>query len=98
MKKELIFEELTLDEKLGLVMCANLTAEPTDEGIERILNMIREHRLGAVWVSRGAPDRNEILKKMKDLIILRKPFLKELEQNKQNIQTQMKDNILDTQV
>ena len=51
MKKELVFEELTLEQKLGLVMCANLTAEPTDEGIERILNMIREHRLGAVYVA-----------------------------------------------
>ena len=60
MKKELIFEELTLDEKLGLVMCANLTAEPTDEGIERILNMIREHRLGAVYV--GVKRRDEFLK------------------------------------
>lgn len=60
MKKELVFEELTLDQKLGMVLCTNLTAEPTDEGIERILQMIREHRLGAVYV--GAKRREEFLK------------------------------------
>ena len=60
MKKELVFEELTLEQKLGMVLCTNLTAEPTDEGIERILQMIREHRLGAVYV--GTKRREEFLK------------------------------------
>ena len=59
-KKELVFEELTLEQKLGMVLCTNLTAEPTDEGIERILQMIREHRLGAVYV--GTKRREEFLK------------------------------------
>ena len=60
MKKELVFEELTLDQKLGMVFCTNFSAEATDEGIERILNMIREHRLGAVYV--GTKRREEFLK------------------------------------
>ncbi|MBO7762155.1 MAG: hypothetical protein J6T24_05100 [Clostridia bacterium] len=60
MKKELILEELTLDQKLGMVLCTNLSAEATDEGIARILNMIREHRLGAVYV--GTKRREEFLK------------------------------------
>ena len=60
MKKELVFEELTLDQKLGMVLCTNFSAEATDEGIERILKMIREHRLGAVYV--GTKRREEFLK------------------------------------
>ena len=65
MKKELVFEELTLEQKLGLAMCANLTAEPTDEGIERILNMVREHRLGGVYVA--VKRRDEFLARLAEV-------------------------------
>ena len=64
MKQELVFEELTLEQKLGMVLCTNTQAEPTDEGIARILGMIRDHRLGAVYV--GTKRRAEFLKMIND--------------------------------
>ena len=66
MKKELKLEELTLEQKLGMVLCTNAQKGFSENEIERMLNMIKEHRLGAVWVSRGAPERNEILKKINE--------------------------------
>ena len=67
MKKELVFEELTLEQKLGMVLCTNAQARFSDGEIDKMLNMIREHRLGAIWVSRGAPHRDEILKMINEV-------------------------------
>ena len=66
MKKELRIEELTTEQKLGMVLCTNAQRGFSENEIEKMLQMIREHRLGAVWVSRGAPERNEILKKINE--------------------------------
>ena len=46
MKKELVFEELTLDQKLGMLLCANIAVEKEPE---KLLKMIREHKIGAVY-------------------------------------------------
>ncbi len=67
MKKELRFEDLSFEQKLGMVLCTNAQAGFSEGEIDKLLNMIREHRLGAVWVSRGAPGRNEILKKINEV-------------------------------
>jgi hypothetical protein len=67
MKKELKLEELTLEQKLGMVLCTNVQKGFSENEIEKVLNMIKEHRLGAVWVSRGAPLRNEILKQINEV-------------------------------
>ena len=67
MKKELLLEELSLEQKLGMVLCTNAQKHFSDNEIEKMLTMIREHRLGAVWVSRGAPDRNEILRAINEV-------------------------------
>ena len=67
MKKELVFEELTLEQKLGMVLCTNVQPSFSENELERVLTMIREHRLGAVWVSHGAKGRNEILKKINEV-------------------------------
>lgn len=52
--KELKFEELTTEQKLGLVMTGRLynrwNPEKTEADIEYALNMIKEHKLGAIWV------------------------------------------------
>ena len=67
MKKELRFEDLTLEQKLGMVLCTNAQPHFSEGEIDKLLNMIREHRLGAVWVSRGTKDRNEILKRINEV-------------------------------
>ena len=66
MKKELRIEDLTTEQKLGMVLCTNAQSGFSENEIEKMLRMIREHRLGAVWVSRGAPGRDEILKQINE--------------------------------
>ena len=61
--KELDLHSLTAEQKLGLVFCANLNHGPQD--VENALQMIREHRLGAVWVTTNNRNRDEILKKVR---------------------------------
>lgn len=50
MKRELVFEELTLDQKLGMLLCANIVAEKDPENL---LQMIRERKIGAVYFGRA---------------------------------------------
>ena len=50
MKKELVFEELSLDQKLGMLLCANIVAEKDPENL---MKMIREHKIGAVYFGRA---------------------------------------------
>ena len=55
--KELKFEELSTEQKLGMVMAGIIRPircedkyETFDENLEFVLNLIRSHSLGAVWV------------------------------------------------
>ena len=50
MKQELVFEELTLDQKLGMLLCANIVAEKDPENL---MKMIRERKIGAVYFGRA---------------------------------------------
>ena len=62
--KELKLEELTTRQKLGMTMTALMSAT-TPENEEYILDLIREHALGAVWINWPSPRRNELLAKVK---------------------------------
>ena len=55
MKKELVFEELTLDQKLGMLLCANIVAEKDPENL---MQMIRERKIGAVYMGRAKREEN----------------------------------------
>ncbi len=52
--KELKFEDLTVEQKLGLVMTGRTSnrwnEKATEENTQYALNMIKEHKLGAIWV------------------------------------------------
>lgn len=52
--KELKFEELTLDQKFGLVHTIKLNGGITEEDIEFIFDRIKAHAVGAVWMQHGA--------------------------------------------
>ena len=58
MKKELVFEELTLDQKLGMLLCANIVAEKDPENL---LAMIRERKIGAVYFGRAKREEHAAL-------------------------------------
>ena len=66
--KELKFEELTLKQKLGMVTCGLIPCEGrTDENDEYVLNMIRNHELGCVWVNPATKDFEDIMAKIKEV-------------------------------
>ena len=64
MKKELRLEELTLEQKLGMVLCANVHSSLSENEHEKILQMIREHRLGAVYATLNSPNKEEIIRRV----------------------------------
>ncbi len=53
--KELKLEELTTEQKLGMVMCGHVNNlwddTKSDANVEYAINMIKEHKLGAIWVT-----------------------------------------------
>ena len=57
-KKELVFEELTLDQKLGMLLCANIVAEKDPENL---LKMVRERKIGAVYFGRAKREEHAAL-------------------------------------
>ena len=63
--KELQFDTLTTEQKIGLLLCANLNHGEKD--VEDALAMIREHRLGAVWVTTNNRNRDEILRRVREV-------------------------------
>lgn len=64
--KELKLEELTARQKLGMTMTALMTGS-SDENVAYILDMIRDHALGAVWINWPSPKRNEFLARVKEV-------------------------------
>ena len=63
------FEDLTIEQKLGMVSCGLISSafgNRTDETDERALEMIRNHSLGAIWVHPMAKDFDEIMRKIKE--------------------------------
>ena len=62
--RELDKSQLTTEQKLGLLLCANLSHG--DEDVENAVEMIRNHSLGSVWVSHAHAKRDEIIAKVKE--------------------------------
>ena len=63
--KELKLKELSVRQKLGMSMIA-LMSGTSDENVEYILELIRNHSLGGVWINWPAPNRNALLAKVKE--------------------------------
>ena len=61
---ELNKDALTTEQKLGLLLCATLTN--AEKELCDAITMIREHRLGAVWVSHNAVGRDEIIARVRE--------------------------------
>lgn len=69
MKKlnELVFADLSTRQKLGMTYIAfpNLVNRTPDED-EFILQLIREHSLGGIWINPGRESSKELMKKVKE--------------------------------
>ena len=64
--KELKFEELSVKQKIGMVTCGLVGTKHTDEGDEFVLQLIKEHALGSVWVNPKAHDFEDIMARIKE--------------------------------
>ena len=62
--RELDKSTLTTEQKLGLLLCANLNHGDAD--VDNAIEMIRNHALGSVWVAYTHPKRDEIIAKIKE--------------------------------
>jgi beta-glucosidase-like glycosyl hydrolase len=62
--KELKFEELTLEQKLGM-SCAIFCADWKPEDIDYIEKLIKNRALGAIWVSPNSKGASEMLHRLK---------------------------------
>ncbi|MBR5518351.1 MAG: glycoside hydrolase family 3 protein [Clostridia bacterium] len=65
--RELKFEELSVKQKIGMVTCGLIPSmNRTPERDEYVLDLIRNHALGAVWVNPKTPDLEGIMAKIKE--------------------------------
>ena len=63
MKKELVFEELTAEQKIGLTVTAFLWGK---NDIDYVLELIRKRSLGSVWITPTNEHRDELMKLIKE--------------------------------
>ena len=65
--KELQIEELSIKQKVGMVTCALIAGNGrTEESDEYVLDMIRNHSLGAVWVNPKTQNFEDIMARIKE--------------------------------
>lgn len=66
--KELVFEELTTRQKLGMVYNVLINGyQRTPERDEQIKQLIRDHCLGSVWIQFNTPKADEIIQMVKEV-------------------------------
>ena len=65
--KELNFEELTTRQKLGMVYTAILHGEISEDDEKFVLELIKDHSLGAVWIQQGYENTIPMLKKVREI-------------------------------
>jgi len=69
--KELKLEDLTVEQKLGMVMCGHINnlwdEKKSEANAEYALQMIREHKLGAVWMGAAPYKLKEFMAKVKEV-------------------------------
>ncbi len=68
--KELKLSDLTVEQKLGMCLCSLVyncaTEEQTEENIQYIINLIKTHSLGAIWVEPNLNNRDEVIARIKE--------------------------------
>ena len=57
--KELDRSTLTIEQKLGMLMCANLNHGPAD--VDYAVELVREHKLGGIWIQPTVKDREKTI-------------------------------------
>ena len=63
--KELDRATLSTEQKLGLLLCANIGPHG-ERDVDDAIEMIRDHRLGSVWVAFNHPKRDEMIARVRE--------------------------------
>jgi len=63
--KELKFEELSVEQKLGMIHSA-VVSFYNEEQTEFVFNQIKNHALGAIWIPSNDPNTERFLKRVKE--------------------------------
>jgi beta-glucosidase-like glycosyl hydrolase len=68
--KELKLEELSTEQKIGMVMCGHIYHRwdrvEFDENLEYAIDLIKDHKLGAIWVDPGYHKFDEAMSRIKE--------------------------------
>ncbi len=64
--KELKFEELTTEQKLGLVIAPLFQSYMSDENKEFVFDLIKKRAIGALWINTG-PKAYELIRKIREM-------------------------------
>ncbi|MBE6739586.1 MAG: hypothetical protein E7565_04640 [Ruminococcaceae bacterium] len=64
--KELKFEELTIDQKLGMVHTAMVNGNIKPEEVDFVFECIEKHSLGAIWIQFDQPKAAELMQRVKE--------------------------------
>ena len=64
--KELKLKELTVKQKLGMVMVGQIKGPGTEDNTEYALEMIRNHSLGGIWINPKLANAEEVMAKVKE--------------------------------
>ena len=66
--KELVFEELSLKQKLGMTFTAFLNSRAyAKEDNDFVFDLIREKALGSVWIQHGFGDADELIREVREI-------------------------------
>lgn len=67
--KELKFEELSIEQKLGMVSVATINTRQNPQFEEYVFDLIRNHSLGCLWIQQGAcnDDMPGLVKKVREI-------------------------------
>lgn len=76
--KNLVFEELTIEQKLGLMMCAR-RAHNTEKDLQFTLDLVRNHAVACIQVPISDAGR-ELIKKVKEIADYPILFINDMEQ------------------
>ena len=60
--KEIDRASLSMEQKLGMLMCANLNHGPAD--VDYAVGLVREHKLGAIWIQPTVKNREETIRRI----------------------------------
>ncbi len=64
---ELKFEELTLEQKLGMIFTPHWASKNCEENFNWLIDMVKKRALGSVWIQHTTKDAEKVLQKIREV-------------------------------